>query len=197
MTSEIVNVEDFTGTTDAHLLETIRDFQRRSVEATLLAAKAYAEADRRGLDLSEFNNGWIYFLRKIAGGRLSAEAYVACQSNWNVLKRLEKLPVARQLDVARHPVPVVVVNPDGSLDSKLIHAHKLRAKEVQVVFADDHVRTIPEQQRELEVKRIAVPKSVATVSVDSDPVRQELIVDGKRISVKRLIPHLESLGFHR
>lgn len=116
--------------------------------------------EEEGDDLSDLCIPNRDALRKITHGQLSPEAYLRFADRPSLLKKVSALTPVEQKKLANgQPVQKATLLPSGETDHRLRDPLLLKKEELNLVFAEDHIRTVPEQVAILERLRPLPPRN--------------------------------------
>jgi hypothetical protein len=146
------------------LEEAFRRYRDQAVEGVVGMAVIVRRWDDRGKDLSDYDQGFINSLRRVASGQLSPKLMERLKGRYAIQAKLARYPLAQQDQLAETcQVAVYVESPDGPTH-RMVNVSALGREELRVVFAADHIRTPAEQAHEIDrLRRLAsqpVPERV-------------------------------------
>lgn len=124
-------------------------------------AGIWAELERRGEDLSDLKTGLATYLPQIAAGRLSAAAVIRFAGQPTVLRSISTLSLTEQEALANgKSLNVLTIGSNGEYGNRNIPAYALTASQARIVFGDDKIRTLTEQQAIFDTARLSVARRV-------------------------------------
>lgn len=164
--SDIGKTDLFAPGTDTSVLQGMSTEQLRAELARGLTLTAdtlarlghvWAELERRGENLSDLRHGLARTLPLIASGRLAAEAVVAFAGRPSVLRSLEGLAVARQIELAKG-CAVQVIDPADPKAIQEMTLDRMPSAALRLVFADGEIRSPEAQRLALRPRRRSSPE---------------------------------------
>lgn len=186
-----------TAMSDDELMDILRDVLGVTVRVLRLGARAWAELERRGRDLSQMRMGLLEYLPAIAAGVVVPEVVVHFikKKNTSILRTVTKLLPADQKRLADgEPVLVVERTPGGEFTHRMIPAHVLTQRQVNLAFDVDApgIRTEREQVVILSEpsKAVCPPKRGR---FRADPNKGVLLYNGRPVEVADVLHALADL----
>lgn len=178
--------------TDA-LREVFREAIAMTVTGIVRAAASIRLLEERGEDLDELGNYNLFqMLRRVAYGSVLPEVVARFQGSSSVMRKIAALPIPDQRRLVEdRPLAVVVVDGEA-FAHRLIPPSRMTPKQLQQVFAGDHIRDQAEQRTWLEERRTRTPRRGAS-GVVVDMKRRCLIVTGEKVvlTAKELNQYLQ------
>jgi hypothetical protein len=180
-----------------------KELYDRFFAALALTAEALVEMacivrvlEERGENLQELKLGIVVILRKIAYGQVLPELVAKYSTNPNLIRYATALPIPDQQRIVEGTtIRVMILAPDGTTDARHIEPHKLSPREIQQVFAADHIRDDGEQVSYL--RSLAAPTKRARTPLEVNDKDKAIVVtgDGVKITFKQLANILRSHGY--
>jgi hypothetical protein len=156
------------------------------------AAALLVELRRRRENHPLMQSNVLRFFKLIDNRRLSAEAVLAVGGNRNLVRALEKLPLAEQVRVAKdQPVQVVEISPEGKEVIAQRSIGHLSQSALDRVFGPDGIRSIQEQREMLG----APPDRERVDGIIVDRSARKIIIGRKQFSPLELAGALKALGY--
>ncbi len=172
------------------LKEKIADIYRNVGEAGFLLLNL----EKRGYDTSELRKiPVVKYVRNVAIGVLSKEAFVQYYGRMDILRAMTSLPIAKQIELVEKG-SVKVWDKTGSADShRLIDIFELAPEEVSQVFDIANNKVLTPEEQAAKLRRIAVKRVTVkpTYSYDADADFFPVI---KNITGKQLAELVKKLG---
>jgi hypothetical protein len=135
--------------TNEQLLEVLNHGLLKTIECFTEMGYALYYLEERGCDTAEIKKalGTLYqHLLLIASGQVTPEYVVRFGGKPLLFQRVRSLPEKEQAELlGGQTVPVVVVQPNGSMATCQVKAEELNRARTLQVFAEDHIRS-PEEQ---------------------------------------------------
>jgi len=151
-----------------------------TVKALIRMAAIVRRLEELGADLVGLRLALVQALRKIAYGQAVPEAVMRSLGNEDAMNRILSLPIPEQIKVANDGNVEVAELAESGPTFRLVPIPHLSKQQSRMVFARDHVRTVPEQINILR-KPVAVRGHQEPVVFDKK--RKCIIVSGDRIHI--------------
>ena len=131
---------------DAALVAAFNEAIGMTVSRLCRMAAIIRRWEERGSDMPQIDPVMVSNLRKIAYGQINPHLVFHCMGRQDRLRRVTSLPRPDQDRIAAgEPLPVSVIESDGTRTHRLLPVSKMSDDEFRQVVAMDHVRDVAEQ----------------------------------------------------
>lgn len=155
---------EYDGLTGDELRGELARLAGATVDSIVRMADVVRRLDVMGGEVSDLlGDSVVNDLRLIADGALHPEVYLRFGGRRPLLKRIKALPKREQERIASgESIPVAIIGRDGKRDYRQVRAEELGPAQIDLVFADNRIRSLPEQYGLLEAKPV---QSIAAKAV--------------------------------
>lgn len=157
--NEISTIDDLKSISNEQLMQELSQSLSVTVQSLQWSAKVWAEAESRGIDLSDLRHGIMAYIPMIASNKLDARVVITYAGQKTLLSAVSQLPIDKQGELMDSGyVPFVKIDEQGNKIEVQTHISKLAAKDIFQVFNGDRIREPNEQYKLLAAQSSAKKK---------------------------------------